>query len=87
MRKFAVAWDSMAPRASITASDLPSNRALPDDVTIESLQTGWTAQQPYAHARCIVALVCVLCGGILDKNDWCTHSCPVENLIGDRLRG
>lgn len=85
MRQFAVAWDEMNTRRGLTAADLPSNRELPNDVTPESLQVGWTAQQPYAHARCVVALVCVLCGGVLDKNDWGTHPCPVDSLIGDLL--
>ena len=85
MRKFAVAWDSMTPRVEITAADLPSNRALPNDVTVESLQVGWTTQQPYAHARCSVALSCALCGTGLDRNDWGTHPCLVGDLVGSRI--
>lgn len=85
MRRAPLAWDVLATRRDVYASDLPSNRDLPNDVTQESLLPGWTAQQPYAHLRCAVALVCVLCGCHLDPLNWGAHLCPVEAALGDKL--
>lgn len=85
MRQAPIAWEELATRQDVYANDLPSNRDLPNDVAAESLQPGWTVQQPYAHLRCAVALACVLCGDVLDRQNWGAHQCPVDQAIGDKL--
>lgn len=80
-----IAWDQLAARQGVFANDLPSNRELPNDVTLESLEPGWTAQQPYAHLICAVTPTCVLCGDVLDRLNWGAHVCRVETLLGAKL--
>ena len=79
-------WEEvqLAARAGVDASSLPSNRALPNDVTAESLHRGWTVQQPYTHITCPVPLACVLCAEELDTRDWIKHDCAVVRMLGDR---
>ncbi len=72
----------MQARAGLYANNLPSNQELPNDVTEEALQRGWTVQQPYIHATSTVAFVCILCGEQTDQRDWVTHECLVQELIG-----
>lgn len=79
-----IPW-AIASRADVYANDMPSNRALPNDVTPESLELGWTVQQPYAHVNCVVALACVLCGQSIGARNWGAHLCPVDIAIGDKL--
>lgn len=81
MRQAPIAWENLAARQGAYAP----NRELPNDVTAESLHRGWTTQQPYAHLHCVVAPVCVLCGGKLDARNWGAHDCPVDRAIGDRI--
>lgn len=85
MRRALIAWDDLEARRGVYANGLPSNRELPNDVTAESLVPGWTAQQPYVHLRCVVALACALCGSGLDRLNWGAHLCRVEALLGDKL--
>lgn len=76
-------WEQMqlSARQGVFASGLPSNRALPNDVTQESLEPGWTCQQPYAHVTCAVALDCILCGQSTDRKNWTRHECTVRTLL------
>jgi hypothetical protein len=78
-----IPWDQMqlVVRRGVAANHLPSNQELPNDVTAESLQTGWTVQQPYAHTYSVVPLVCVICGSALYRRDWADHDCIVEDAL------
>lgn len=81
-------WDQLTlnARQGVYASSLPSNRALPNDVTLESLELGWTVQEPYAHVGCVVALNCVLCGESIDPRNWTRHECTVRSIL-ERMSG
>lgn len=64
-------------RRGLYANQLPGNQALPNDVTDESLQRGWTVQQPFTHVTASVPIGCVVCGTGLDARNWVAHRCPV----------
>lgn len=75
----------MQARRGLYVNHLPSNRALPNDVTQESLERGWTTQQPYAHVSSAVAFRCVLCAEVLDTRHWLGHRCTVAGML-ERVR-
>ena len=85
MRPWSELVGSIPSRVGITADKLPSNHDLPNDVTPESLITGWTVQRPYENKRYPVEIhLCVLCGQQIGPNDLArgVHECRVRAAVG-----
>jgi hypothetical protein len=75
--------EAEAARASVTADQLPSNRALPNFETAESQTQGWTVQRPYEHRRYPIEWeICVVCGEQFGPNDLTRHDCLVARAVG-----
>lgn len=69
-------------RAGVHAGMFPTNYQVDDSSRLipDEFPPGWTAQEPWAHVKSAVPLICIFCWGELDIRQWTRHTCNLSEI-------